>query len=95
MSITNRDKIAHLLRRFAFGPTPLELDRFAPLGVEGTLESLLDFKSTDEEFPISPWEFCREVGKSEIYTDGYRFAEWWALRLLMSKHPLEQRLTFF
>ena len=95
MSITTRDKIAHLLRRFAFGPTESELSKLLPLGVEGALEALLNFESTDEAFPISAWEFCREPNKTEFYTDGYRISEWWALRMLMSKHPLEQRLTYF
>ena len=95
MSLTNRQKIAHLMRRFALGATESDLDRLEPIGVEGTIEFLLNENNIDEAFPISPWEFCQETDKTEIYLDGYRFSSWWALRLLMSHRPAEQKLTFF
>ncbi|MDR3692383.1 MAG: DUF1800 domain-containing protein [Fimbriimonas sp.] len=95
MNLTNRQKIAHLLRRFGLGATERELAHLEPMGIEGALDHLLNFEKENEGFPVSPWEICREPGKTEIYLDGYRFAAWWALRLLMTQRPAEQKLTFF
>ncbi len=95
MKLTTRQQIAHLMRRFAFGASELELNHLEPLGVQGALDHLLNYESQDEGFGISPWEFCREPDKDEVYVDGYRFASWWSLRLVMSQRPVEQKLTLF
>jgi len=65
------------------------------MGVDGALEYLFDYEKEDEGFGISPWEICHEPDKAEIYLDGYRFASWWALRLLMTQRPVEQKMTLF
>lgn len=93
--LTKRQKIAHLLRRFGLGATEAELNHLEPMGVDGALDYLLDFEKTDEGFSVDPWQICQEVPGGELYVDGFRFAEWWALRLLMTQRPVEQRLTFF
>ncbi|MFZ4507877.1 MAG: DUF1800 domain-containing protein [Fimbriimonas sp.] len=93
--MTPREKIAHLLRRFGLGATQADLDRLEPLGVDATLNWLIDYEKTDEGFPLIPWEFCHEDGKEEIYVDPYRFATYWSVRLAISQRPLEQRLCVF
>jgi len=93
--MTPREKIAHLLRRFAFGASNWELALYEPLGVEGTLDRLLNYEKQDEGFNVSPWEYCFEEGKDEVYLDPFRIAGWWTVRMLMSQRPLEQRLTLF
>ncbi|MHB8637722.1 MAG: DUF1800 domain-containing protein [Fimbriimonadaceae bacterium] len=93
--MTDREKIAHLLRRFGMGAGSLEMAKYEPLGVDGTLDRLLNYDQVDEAFPISPWELAYEKGKTEVYADAGRFAAWWALRLLMSERPLEQKLAVF
>lgn len=93
--MTEREKIAHLLRRFGFGANKAELDLYEPLGLRGAIDRLVDWEQVDEQFPISPWHFCREEGKDELYLDPYRTALWWSLRMLMSRRPLEQKLTLF
>lgn len=93
--MTDRERIAHLLRRFGMGAGALELAKYEPLGVEGTLNKLLEFDKVDEGFPIGPWEIAFEKDKTEIYVDPGRFAAWWTLRILMSERPLEQKLTLF
>lgn len=93
--MTTRQKIAHVLRRLGLGASRAELDFLEPLGLDGALKVLFADDKIDEGFDVSPWELCHEEGKTEVYTEPPRFAQWWSLRLLMSRRPLEQRLTFF
>lgn len=93
--MTERERIAHLLRRFAWGASAWELDAYAALGYEKARSRLLDFDQVEDGFPISPWEACFEEGRDEVYLDVFRPAGFWALRMLMSQRPLEQKLTLF
>ena len=92
--MTERDKVAHLLRRFGLGAGRYELRKYEGLGADGTLERLLDFDKTDEKFPVSPWSFAVQAD-GKLYTDAYQIASWWGLRFLMSRRPLQERLTLF
>ncbi|HTQ09959.1 MAG TPA: DUF1800 domain-containing protein [Fimbriimonadaceae bacterium] len=90
-----RRQIRHLLRRFGFGPSVAEVNSFEKLGVDGTIAHLLDYDKIDEGFPISQWEICFEPKQTDMYVDPQRMALWWALRLLMTKRPLQENLTLF
>jgi uncharacterized protein (DUF1800 family) len=92
--MTTREKVAHLLRRFGLGVTRAELDRLEPLGVQGALGHLLDYEKTDEGFPVSPWEFSLQNDEN-INLDPNRFAAWWGLRMVMTRRPLQEKLTVF
>lgn len=93
--MTERQKIAHLLRRLGLGAGELEMRQYLPLGVEGTLNRLLDYDKVDEGFVVSPWEFCFEEGTNEVYLDPFRTLGHWCLRLLLTKRPLQEKLTLF
>jgi len=90
-----RRQIRHLLRRFGFGPSVAEVNSFEKLGVEATIEHLIDYEKVDEGFPISPWEICFDVNVPDMYVDPQRMGLWWALRILMTKRPLQENLTLF
>ena len=83
------------MRRFGLGANETDLNHLEPLGPDGVLDLLLNYEKIDEGFPVSPWELCHEPDKTDVYVDGYRFASWWALRLLMTQRPVEQKLTLF
>ncbi|MFI5385870.1 MAG: DUF1800 family protein [Fimbriimonadales bacterium] len=93
--MTTREQIRHLLRRFGFQPSLGELALYEPQGVDATIAQLIDYDKVDEGFPISPWEICFEPGKTDVYVDPPRIGMWWALRMLMTKRPLQENLTFF
>lgn len=95
MQLSDRDRIAHLLRRFGLGATPEEIDAGVKLGVDGTLDYLINYEKVDEGFDVSPWEFCFEEGKDEVYLDPFRAVGWWGLRMIMTKRPLQEKLTLF
>lgn len=93
--MNSRQKTAHLLRRFGLGASRAELDHYEPMGVEGALEGLLGYDKVDEGFDVSPWELCFEENNEQIYLDPFRTVAWWSLRLLLTKRPLQEKLTLF
>lgn len=94
MSLTESQSIRHLLRRLGLGAGRYAMMRHGPLGSSGTIDALLRDDQVDEGFDISPWEFAtHEDGR--IDTVAYRLSEWWALRMLMTRRPFQERLTLF
>lgn len=93
--MTTRDKIAHLLRRFGLGAGKYEVDAYTPLGVDGTIQRLIDYDKVDEQFPVDPWEVTGYGNDGLIRFDPSQFGSWWALRMLMTRRPLQERLTLF
>jgi len=92
--MTLREKIAHLYRRLGFGATPAELDEGVRVGLRETARRLIDYEKVDEQFPISPHEFSfREKEEPDLST--YRYRLWWITRMLVTKRPLQERLTLF
>lgn len=93
-SMTTREKCAHLLRRFGLGVSKRELDAAEALGVNGTIDWLLNYERVEEPFDIKPWSFAFDKdGKANM--DVSRFTSWWAARMLLTRRPLEQNLTLF
>ncbi|MBX7134856.1 MAG: DUF1800 domain-containing protein [Fimbriimonadaceae bacterium] len=94
MALSDRDRIRHLLRRFGLGAGRAEMKRYEPLGVKGTLTALLDDDKTDEQFDISPWEFATQ-DDGKIDSGAYHLTGWWALRMLVTRRPCQERMTLF
>ncbi|MFM9874121.1 MAG: DUF1800 family protein [Fimbriimonadaceae bacterium] len=94
MELTTRQKIAHLFRRFGFGATIAELDALEMAGLDATISYLVNYESIDEGFPISPWEFFFDQDNT-FAVDPPRISRWWALRMLITKRPLQEKLTLF
>src|SRR5687768_4060991 len=93
--MNSRQKTAHLLRRFGLGASRAELDLYEPMGIDGALESLLNYDKVEEGFDVSPWELCFEENNEQLYLDPFRTVAWWSLRLLLTKRPLQEKLTLF
>lgn len=90
--MNDRVRIAHLLRRFGMGAGKTEVDLFAPLGVDGAISRLINYDGIDEKFPVTAWEFMAyEDGKYQL--EPTQITGWWAMRMMLSQRPLEQRLT--
>jgi len=88
---TDDQKIAHLLRRFAFGASEAEMAYYSRGGLKGAIDKLLNYQTVDEGFGIEPEKFQNNQGNLNL-----RAAQsWWYLRILATSHPLEQKLTLF
>ena len=92
--MTEREKVAHLLRRFGLGATDREMSFCEPLGVDGTLEYLFEYERAEETIPISAWE-CLTDQTGQVVLERNLVALWWSLRILTTTRPLEQKLTLF
>jgi uncharacterized protein (DUF1800 family) len=91
--MTEREKSAHLLRRFGLGAGHAEVARY-PESSKAVLEALLKDDKIDDGFSISPWRFiAQKDGKLE--TGSYQVGPWWALRMVMTRAPLVEKLTLF
>jgi uncharacterized protein (DUF1800 family) len=92
MSLTDRQKIGHLLRRFGFGASVTELAEYEKLGVRGTIERIFDLDAAEEY--ADPMQFAFR-DKEDAEPGGYRFRNWWTLQMATSKRPLKEKLALF
>ncbi|HEV8634632.1 MAG TPA: DUF1800 domain-containing protein [Chloroflexota bacterium] len=90
MALTERQLIAHLLRRAGFGATPAELDYAVGLGFDGLLDRLLDYGSVD----MTQFEADLAARNDDLSRlDGVQ--RWWLYRMRFSPRPLEEKMTLF
>jgi len=90
--LTERQKIGHLLRRFGFGASVLEMAEFEPLGVKGTMDRLLDWSGAEDLGDPLQFAFKKD---EDAEPGGYRFRLWWVMQMITTKHPLREKLALF
>lgn len=88
---TDREKCAHLLRRFALGASESEIDYFLKDGLSGAYDKLLDYEKVDEnfEFPLE----AMQNNNGQVNMPAVQL--WWVLRLLITRRPLQEKMTLF
>ncbi len=88
---TERDKIAHLLRRFGLGTSEAELEYYGQGGLKGAIEKLLSPEKVEEaEIPTA----AAFGGKNaQLRPQGVR--AWWIERILTTRRPLVEKMTIF
>lgn len=83
-------KIKHLLRRAGFGASQPELDKYASLGLEGTVNYLLDYEQVDDS--------AVEKRLSALALDLNlvpNLQRWSLLRMIYSARPLQEKMVLF
>lgn len=87
----NRERVAHLFRRAAFGATEAEIDAALKKSPSEVIDSLID-NSKAEEFAAQ----SKAMASSILATgDPKQLAGWWTYVLLNSPTPLRERMTLF
>lgn len=83
-------RISHLLRRAGFGVTKQEYDRYQSLGLDATLDELINFTAVDDS------EVEALAGRIDL-TSGNVGAPlaWWLTRIANTKRPLQEKMTLF
>src|SRR5579862_1345225 len=90
---TERQKGAHLLRRFGLGASEAELDYYLKDGgLNGAIEKLLNYENTDEGFKLDVDSF-RNGKNNNINPQSV--AVWWTARMLITQRPLQEKMTLF
>ncbi|MEQ1821810.1 MAG: DUF1800 domain-containing protein [Fimbriimonadaceae bacterium] len=92
--MTEREKCAHLLRKFGLGVTETELNECEKRGLKASIEWLIDAQETSETFDLNPWSFAYDK-PGEANMDTGRYSAWFALKLVTSMRPLEANMTLF
>ena len=87
-----RARVSLLLRRAGFGATPAELERYVGLGVEGTLDELLQPERIDEDFDGLLSSLSGHLIDLQNIED---VQTWWLYRMARTRRPLAEKLTLF
>src|SRR6185437_4064943 len=83
-------KTGHLLRRAGFGPSPADLPKYLSLGVNGTLDRLLNFSHVANDALEA-----RLKSLNLDFTKRDDLVRWFTLRMLYTQRPFEEKLTLF
>ena len=82
-------RIGHLLRRAGFGPSPSDYGDYLSAGFSGSVDRLLNPSSVSDTLD------ARLNAMSFDFTKAPEVVRWALLRMLYSKRPLEEKMTFF
>lgn len=89
---TDREKCAHLLRRFGLGASEAELEWYLKDGYSGAIDKLLNYEQTEEGFDIDI-DSLRPANQNNLPIQIVQL--WWILRLVMTQRPLQEKMTLF
>jgi uncharacterized protein (DUF1800 family) len=91
MVVTEREKIAHLLRRFGLGASEAEMTYYSKNGLSGAIDALLNYESVPDICAIDPMSFAngKKVVNLRIMQNLF------AMRLIGTQRPLEEKMTLF
>jgi len=83
-------RVAHLLRRAGFGVTREEYDRYVTMGLDATIDEIVNFGAIDDsEAEAQAARMAPEEGNIGSA------ALWWVLRMALTKRPLQEKMTLF
>lgn len=89
---TEREKGAHLLRRFGLGASEVELDYYLEgKGLPGAIDKLLNYETVEENFAVPIEAMANQNGQVNMPL----VQLWWMLRLLSTRRPLQEKMTLF
>ncbi|HVL40475.1 MAG TPA: DUF1800 domain-containing protein [Fimbriimonadaceae bacterium] len=89
---SDRDKVAHLLRRFAFGASESELDYYAKDGYAGVVDKLLNFDKIEEAIEPEISQFMTG-DPPRLQIQGV--LSWWTSKMLTTRRPIVQKMALF
>ncbi len=84
-------RVSHLLWRAGFGASPSELARFREMGLQATIDHLVDFESVDDsalEERLAAQELDLEQSLNQLQ-------RWWLQRMAYTTRPLQEKMTLF
>lgn len=90
--MTERQKVAHLLRRLSFGASPREMDTYGAMRWQDVRDRLLNFSLEDND--IHPYRFCF-FKEGEADPGGHHIRLYWLYRMVTTEQPLREKLALF
>ena len=93
------EQFEHLLRRAGFGARPDEIARFGRLGLNGAIDTLVNFEATPDDIDSKISQpgygqvvLSRDFPRAPTITD---FQQLWLFRMLHTGRPLQEKMTLF
>lgn len=90
--VSERDKGAHLLRRFGLGASEAELDFYLRNGLEGAIDRLLNYEEIEEPYD---YDIVDMMGLDDRPANPQVISSWWTLKLITTRRPLQEKMTVF
>jgi hypothetical protein len=90
MPLDDETRLRHLIRRAAFGATGPDLAEYRRLGLGGTVDRLVDYESTPDDFDARIGDIL-SFDKTKLNDVQRR----WLMRMVWSKRPLQEKMTLF
>ena len=85
-----RRRLGHLLRRAGFGASQQEMERYQKLGLDGTIEHLLEYEGVDDS------DLEERLAGMELDVEQLSgLQRWWFLRMVYTQRPLQEKMTLF
>lgn len=91
VQLTDKQKVAHLLRRFGLGASEAELDFYGSGGYAKAVDKFIELSLADPEPGLDPAEFSNGQGVVNIRV----MQGLWYARLAMTAQPLREKMTVF
>lgn len=91
MQVSEREKIAHLLRRFGLGASENEIDFYGQKGLKGAIDKLLDFENTPEAEMGTQEDFLAKQGNLKPDLASLM----WTQRIIRTQRPLQEKMAIF
>jgi uncharacterized protein (DUF1800 family) len=83
---------AHLMRRMGFGGSPADINQLPLKSRDKAVDALLSFESTDNS---AMENLLAKSFNPKKFTPQDDLQLWWALRMVLTAHPFEEKMTLF
>lgn len=91
MELNEKQKIAHLLRRFGLGASEAELEYYGRNGLSGAINLLLSYENAPDVTNWDPMIFANSKGTVNIKV----MQNIWMAQLVCTQRPLLEKMTLF
>lgn len=95
MAVSAYDRMAHLLRRAAFGARPDEITNYLKQGFEATVNQLVNYENVAESTNVPELPTTANGGFDVTILDVDNITAWWLSRMIYTNRPLQERMTIF
>ena len=84
-------RVSHLLWRAGFGASQAELARFRGMGLQATIDHLVDFESVDDT------ALEARLAEQDLDLEGRlnHLQRWWLQRMAYTERPLQEKISLF
>ena len=87
---SERARISHLVWRAGFGASPAEIVRFRAMGLQATIDHLVDFDAVDDS-ALETRLASQELDLEKLN----HLQRWWLQRMAFSARPLQEKMALF